>query len=286
MVAESPLFLGCCTWSPDSQWLYYEQLDNSSAEALYTTQRIHIETGEQVTLGADIPNQKYTARPSPDGLQLALITGDASTNYLWITATNGENPRNIAFTQGRIGTDVSWSMDSTRIAISDLNTLAIYIVTIETQAMMPLQVEGFTPTWSPVADRIVFSTSTSDESTAADIYVVNADGSGLINLTNSPETGDFQAQWSADGQMIAYVSAPEFVYNQSDNVLDDNVWLMNVETQEALNLTEPIHCDLIRGIAWSPDNHHIVFSCWQDTIANLWIVDIANANLINLTGSH
>jgi TolB protein len=52
------------------------------------------------------------------------------------------------------------------------------------------------PTWSPDSRRIAFEVC-SDESRPrwdCDIYVANADGSGLTNLTNHP-ANDFAPAW-------------------------------------------------------------------------------------------
>src|SRR3989442_330821 len=38
----------------------------------------------------------------------------------------------------------------------------------------------------------------------AEIFAMNADGSGLVNLTNDPATDDWSPAWSHDGARIAY----------------------------------------------------------------------------------
>lgn len=65
---------------------------------------------------------------------------------------------------------------------------------------------GNHPAWSPDGSKLAFMVGTDDGHTylSADIYVVNADGTGLTNLTNSPDRLEMHATWSPDGQTIAY----------------------------------------------------------------------------------
>jgi TolB protein len=57
------------------------------------------------------------------------------------------------------------------------------------------------PAWSPDGTRIAFVGVPSGR--RPDIYVMNADGSGLRNLTNTAAQ-DYSPAWSPDGTRIAY----------------------------------------------------------------------------------
>ncbi len=59
------------------------------------------------------------------------------------------------------------------------------------------------PAWSPDGQRIAFE---SDRDGDFDIYVMNADGSGVTRLTDH-DAPDALAAWSPDGQRIAFMSA-------------------------------------------------------------------------------
>lgn len=65
---------------------------------------------------------------------------------------------------------------------------------------------GNHPAWSPDGSKLAFMIGTDDGHTylSADIYVVNADGTGLTNLTNSGDQLEMNATWSPGGRHIAY----------------------------------------------------------------------------------
>jgi D-alanyl-D-alanine carboxypeptidase len=62
--------------------------------------------------------------------------------------------------------------------------------------------DGTPVAWSPDGSRIAFG---SDRDGNAEIYVMSADGSNQVNVTNAP-SGDFGASWSPDGSQIAFFS--------------------------------------------------------------------------------
>jgi len=59
------------------------------------------------------------------------------------------------------------------------------------------------PAWSPDGTRIAFVRRSQ---TTSDVFLMNANGSGLVNLTNTPAIPEVSPTWSPDGKMIAFVS--------------------------------------------------------------------------------
>jgi TolB protein len=64
------------------------------------------------------------------------------------------------------------------------------------------QEKGATPAWSPDGQRIAFADRRGGEHLA--IYVVNADGSGLQQVTHPTSTDDESPSWSPDGRRIVF----------------------------------------------------------------------------------
>jgi Tol biopolymer transport system component len=62
------------------------------------------------------------------------------------------------------------------------------------------------PRWSPDGARIVFFATDDEPALAHDIYVINADGTGLRQLTSQKgdRTGDWNPHWSPDGTRILF----------------------------------------------------------------------------------
>ena len=62
------------------------------------------------------------------------------------------------------------------------------------------------PEWAPNSQQLVFASDRDDASGVYDIFVVNRDGTGLDNLTNSNNRNDLDPHWSADSTKIVFTS--------------------------------------------------------------------------------
>ncbi len=82
-----------------------------------------------------------------------------------------------------------------------------------------------------------------------EIYVINADGSGLRRLTRN-DVPDGGPTWSPDGQRIAFVS--------SRDRTGDDIFVMNADGGDQQNLTRKPGRD--GGPEWSPDGRTILFT--------------------------
>jgi Tol biopolymer transport system component len=84
-----------------------------------------------------------------------------------------------------------------------------------------------------------------------DVYVVNADGSGLRRLTDDPNA-DFDPSWSPDGRRIAY----RHESGGGDSTAE--IYMMNADGSQKRNLTRRPGQD--HSPAWSPDGRRIAFA--------------------------
>ena len=66
------------------------------------------------------------------------------------------------------------------------------------------------PVWSADGAKIVFYSFRSGN---ADVWVMNSDGTNLINLTDNP-AGDYNPHWSHDGQYIIFSTDRDFPYQE------------------------------------------------------------------------
>jgi Tol biopolymer transport system component len=68
---------------------------------------------------------------------------------------------------------------------------------------------SWSPYWSPIGKRIAFA------SINGDIYIVGADGTGLVNVTNSPTVLDFG---SRDGRTLAFTVGRALLGDLAGNI--------------------------------------------------------------------
>ena len=157
--------------------------------------------------------------------------------------TTGIAPGNLAFA----GVDSSDGMSDIYVAKSD--GTATSNITHDT-----LNRKDSSPNWSPEGKRIVFTRQTANQG-GSSIMLVNADGSGLVNLTLSPlatsGASNVDPSWSPDGKRVVFAS------NRDGNY--DLYWLQPGSSQVyRLTKTEAP----VQNVhpSWSPNGDAIVFS--------------------------
>jgi len=107
---------------------------------------------------------------------------------------------------------------------------------------MPISIPGPLgwPDVAPSGDRLLVSRES--------VYLVNADGTGLQNLT--PGDGNSRrGRWSPDGSLIAF---------ESDRTSSSDIWIMNADGTGQFNFTDSPEDEYMAG--WSPDGSSLVFS--------------------------
>jgi Tol biopolymer transport system component len=158
---------------------------------------------------------------SPDGARLAFTRcgsdGDEPDCEIWVARADGDDAHVLVDSQGR-DSGPAWSPDGTRIAFTsdrDRNGDCFFhdcwghngeIYVMDADGSDQARVtndpgDDGSPTWSPDGSRIAFAglrnvdgaVDTPDEN--YEIYVMDADGSGLRRLTNNT-AWDWQPDWS------------------------------------------------------------------------------------------
>ena len=145
---------------------------------------------------------------------------------------------------GFLGTDsFVWSVTDSTPAI-DQGTVTINVVPA-------------TPT-----GRIVFA---SDEGSPGvfDIFVMNADGTGRTNLTNTPAVNEVDPSWSAGGLKIVYASNADGDYD---------IYTMN---SDGSGVTGPltVNSAMDRYPAWAPNNGQIAFATDRDSNIEIYTMN-------------
>jgi len=203
---------------------------------------------------------------SPNGAKLAYSSKIGGTGGIFIVNADGTGTTRV--TNDPADGEPTWSPDGTKLAFVHVSTGRRRLVTANldgsglTVLTPNLGRDVDDPEWSPDGTRLTFSDT-------ADIYVVNADGSNLVDLTADPAqfgSADHPS-WSPDGTKIA------FRYLNSIKVVAPDG---SGSTTLVGNLGE------VWEVTWSPDGTKIAFA--NDVAGplqeELFIVNADGTNLV------
>lgn len=146
---------------------------------------------------------------SPDGTQIAFLSAQDGNGNIFLMEADGSNPRNLTNSAGD-DSDPAWSPDGTHIAFSAKidKEIDIYVIAVDGSDLQNLtennDADDHTPQWSPDGTQIAY-VSKDNASPNRQIYLMNADGTDNINLSNS-DSGNLAPAWSPDGTQIAFLS--------------------------------------------------------------------------------
>jgi TolB protein len=159
----------------------------------------------KIAFASDRANARVAGRPSQT---------NAVGKEIYVCDYDGANPVRVTV-NGSINAFPAWSPNGSLLAfVSWMSGFPDIYVANLAEPGRPLAkpaagnpgVQNWTPAWSPDGTRIAFA-STRSGSGYTDIWIVNRDGGGLLNITNTPRSSEGTPTWSPpDGAQIAFTS--------------------------------------------------------------------------------
>ena len=219
--------------------------------------------------GSDV--QKITATShqvscpvwSPDKNKIAFTVSEGQSEDIYIVNPDGGKLINLT-DNGARNSPFAWSPDGTQIVFStNLGgmTSDIFIMNSNGTHQQDLygSSEGYIDaiSWSPNGQQILFTEAmTVDNKVISEIYIMNKDGSNLINLLDNA-ANNVNPIWSPDGENIAFISISANQEGILGNIWD--IYVMDVNGEKIQNLTNNENGNQYSELAWSPDGEKIAY---------------------------
>lgn len=190
---EHPTYGAELNWSPDSTQILYMSTPNNGITQIFV---MNIDGTNQKRLTNDQQNSLFYPAWSPDGKRIVFFG-----KGLMLMNPDGSKQTRLVDMQG-LEQDPDWSPDGTQIVFAQggLNSSDLYIVSADGGQPKPLlkgKNDRRYPDWSPDGKHIAFEYNADGQQ--YDIYVMEADGSHVIQLTDDPGF-DSWADWMPEPQ--------------------------------------------------------------------------------------
>lgn len=265
--------------------------------------------------GTVTPNSSNGGRAT----QITFASNRDGDSEIYVVHSDGTNLRQL--TDNSADDDKpSFKKDGTQIAFESNRRggrYAIYVIDIDGTNLTQLTDEAYDswgPAWSPDGTQIAFH---STQSGVIELFVMNADGSNIRQLTTNGNPIDRSAEWSPDGTQLVFYSdvtggrelyildieSGEFERLTNNNFYDGqpdwsmngtqiafastrsnsrpDIFLMQRDDLTVTRLTDDIATD--DDPAWSPDGRQIVFETTRSGNYDIWVMDSDGSNPVQIT---
>lgn len=140
----------------------------------------------------------------------------------------------------------------------------------ETSSPITQRVPHLRYSWSPDGDAIAYSAGSYGD---MDVYIVNPDGGGLVNLTENLDGDAYSPVWSPDGSHIAFVWVSHFAYSY-----DTEVFVVGRDGSGLRNLSQGETYGRDESPAWLPGGEIIMFNSHSRDPAGYYCVSLSGGS--------
>jgi Tol biopolymer transport system component len=234
--------------------------------------------GAPVRRLTDAPADDAQSAWSPDGRRIAFKSRRDGNNELYVMKYDGTGQTRLTSSPTVSEGQPAWSPNGKRLLYRKtqdnpiVQNADIWQVEVDPRKPNPRPVlerpgDERYPSYSPDGTKIVFrgDTDAIDHSGDEELYVMDADGSRVVQLTANA-VFDSAPVFSPDGTKIAFESARD-----SGDPLALDIYVMNADGSGVRRLTDnPAHDE---GPAWSPDGTKIAFATERDSQEEIYVMN-------------
>jgi Tol biopolymer transport system component len=259
-LTDNPANDGVPFWSPDGQKISFIT-DRDGNREIYVMNT----DGSNQTRLTDNPAVDMSPSWSPDGTRIVFVSDRDGNREIYTVKTDGSNPTRLTNEPAK---DVapSWSPDGRKIVfVSERDFIhEVYVMdadgsnTVRLTHNAPVNAtSGLAPVpqselnLDEIPYRIVFqSYRETDGKENWEICLMDADGSNLINLTNTPEIDEEYPHASPDGRLVCFMATE----GKDQESKSRNVYIMNIDGTGRAKIAENSFLP-----CWSADRSYIAY---------------------------
>ncbi len=195
----------------------YSSIGNKM-ENILQTNAIYLGLSLSLLLSAcNDSNNPLTPFPGGKPGPILFVSNRSGTYQLYSMKPDGTNIRQITYNSNFPIYRASWSPDGSAIVVESTGGYqnygpALYVFKADGTSMWrltnptstnPNYASGLYEAWSPDSRRIAFSRIMIPEAvTNYEIFIINADATEEVKITNTHDTAEWVSDWSVDGKVI------------------------------------------------------------------------------------
>ncbi|MGD8584272.1 MAG: hypothetical protein PVJ75_02880 [Chloroflexota bacterium] len=226
---------------------------------------------------------------SPDGARIAFVSNRDGNPEIYVMNADGGNLTRLTDNPAD-DLHPSWSPDGDLIAFSSDRdgNFNIYVMGLNGSRQRQLTNDVAAdrePFWFRGSEGLFNSTDyilfTTDRDGNQEIYRMNPDGSGLLNLTDNPAADQNPAGLSAGNEVES--SASRRILFTSDREVNNDIFIMDLDGGNPINLTSNSASDI--QPVWSADGEWLAFTTDRTGNLEVFVLPSAGGEALNLTNN-